>query len=176
AHPVVVTTKVGGFAPAEPAATPGGVEDLAVPGDPADAGVTVERTDGEAGDRAALEEAPVVVTGGRGLGGPEAFDAFVVPLADALQGAVGATRAAVDAGWRPYAEQIGQTGKTVAPDVYLSLGVSGAVQHLSGMNRSRTVVAIDHDPDAPIFAHCDVGVVADAHAFAPLLLAALAGD
>ncbi len=173
AAPAVVTTKVGAFAPADPAAAEGEVADLPLPADPAAPHVTVERTDAVAGDRVPLEEAPVVVTGGRGLGGAEAFDAWVVPLADALGGAVGATRAAVDAGWRPYDEQIGQTGRTVAPDVYLSLGVSGAVQHLSGMNRSGLIVAVDHDPDAPIFAHCDVGVVADAHAFAPALLAAL---
>lgn len=120
-----------------------------------------------------LDDAAIVVTGGRGVGSQQGFVATVEPLAAALGAAVGSTRAVVDAGWRPYDEQIGQTGASVAPDVYVALGVSGAVQHLSGMRGSRNVVAVDVDPDAPIFRHCDVGIVADLHDFVPALLAEL---
>lgn len=171
----VVTVKIGAFEPAEPAGA-GQVEPLAVAWDSADARVEVVAGGSVQGGKASLEEAPVVVAGGRGLGSPEAFERLVEPLAARLGGAVGATRAAVDAGWRPYEEQIGQTGKTVAPELYLALGVSGAVQHLSGMNRSRTIVAVDRDPDAPIFKHCDVGIVGDVHEVVPALLDALKDD
>jgi electron transfer flavoprotein alpha subunit len=170
----VTTVKIGAFEPAE-AGGVAAVEPLEVAWDAADARVEVIERGGSQGAKASLEEAPVVVAGGRGLGSPEAFERLVQPLADRLGGAVGATRAAVDAGWRPYEEQIGQTGKTVAPELYLALGISGAVQHLSGMNRSRTIVAVDRDPDAPIFKHCDVGIVGDVHEVVPALLAAL-GD
>ena len=119
-----------------------------------------------------LSEANLVVTGGRGLGSPEAFGA-VQELADLLGGAVGATRAVVDAGWRPYAEQVGQTGKTVQPQAYLALAVSGAVQHQAGMNKSRYIVAINKDAEAPIFRLSDYGIVGDVHQVLPALIEAV---
>jgi electron transfer flavoprotein alpha subunit len=123
-----------------------------------------------------LEEANIVVSGGRGVGSAEGFADLVLPLAERLGAGVGATRAVVDAGWRPYAEQIGQTGKTVAPDLYLALGISGAVQHLSGMNRSKVIVAVNKNADEPIFRVCDYGIVGDVHEVVPELLAALERD
>ncbi len=174
AEPVVVSVKPSAFPVADRAAETGTVEDVTVPFEPNDTRATTTARERAARVRVALEEADVVVCGGRGLGDGEAFERHVVGLADDLEGAVASTRAVVDAGWRPYAEQVGQTGKSVAPKLYVALAVSGAVQHLSGMNRSKVVVAVNKDPDAPIFKVADYGIVGDVREVVPALRTALA--
>lgn len=142
---------------------------------PADSMVRVTgRTPSVGGSRPDLAEAAVVVTGGRGVGGSEPF-AVVEQLADLLGGAVGATRAAADAGHYPHEYQIGQTGKTVAPQLYVALGVSGAIQHRAGMQTSKVIVAVNKDPEAPIFSLADFGVVGDLHTVVPAAIEAIRG-
>ena len=165
--PRLALVRSGTFEPVE-AGGEATVEDVAVElEDFSTRAVMVERAHAES-EGPSIEEADVIVAGGRGLGEPEKF-ALLEELAAALGGAVAATRAVVDAGWYPYATQVGQTGKTVAPKLYVACGISGAIQHKVGMQASGTIVAINKDPNAPIFEYADVGVVGDLHEIVPKL-------
>jgi len=150
------------------------VETMAVPDLGATAAAVVQNRFVEESDGPKLDEAAVVVSGGRGLGEADKYH-LIEDLAKALGGAAGASRAIVDAGWVPYSYQVGQTGKVVKPDVYIAAGISGATQHMVGMKGSKTIIAINKDSEAPIFSIADLGIVGDVHKVLPALLEALAG-
>jgi electron transfer flavoprotein alpha subunit len=160
----IITVKPNSAAPAE-ADGAGTVEEVSVSVSDAAKGATIVASQPrQATGRPELTEAAIIVSGGRGTGGN--FEP-VENLADALGAAVGASRAAVDSGWKPHSYQIGQTGKTVSPQLYLAAGISGAIQHRAGMQTSKTIVAVNKDPEAPIFELVDFGVVGDLHTVLP---------
>jgi electron transfer flavoprotein alpha subunit len=165
--PAVLSLRPNVF-PAQEAGGSAAVEDLAVAFDEADFRSAATEVSAAVQGKVELTEASVIVSGGRGLQSPENFKVRD-ELAAALGAAVGASRAVVDNGWRPHSEQVGQTGKTVAPNLYIALGISGAIQHLAGMRTSKVIVAINKDPDAPIFKSATYGIVGDVLEIVPAL-------
>lgn len=162
-----------GVVTAEPQAASGSLAPMPLPAATAKDVTVTSFTPAELGDRPALSAAKVVVAGGRGVGSEEGFHEVVEPLADSLGAAIGSTRDVVDEGWAPAASQIGQTGEHVSPDLYIGLGISGAIQHLSGMQTSGTIVVVNQDGDEAFFQIADLGVVGDLHEIAPALTEAL---
>ena len=171
--PALIAVRPKSFAAEPSGGGPAEVQNVGTPdaGRAADAKVLDHHVEEQQGPK--LEEATVVVSGGRGIGSADNYAPLVEELAKLLKGAWGASRAIVDAGWVPYALQVGQTGKTVKPKVYIALGISGATQHLVGMKNSDNIVAVNKDSEAPIFSVADLGIVGDVHKVVPKLIEAL---
>ena len=170
--PGLYVIRAKSFAPENRGGSAASVEEVAV-GDIGSAGkAKIVQSHVEARSGPKLDEAPVVVSGGRGLGQQDSYQ-MIEELARLLNGAPGASRAIVDAGWVPYAYQVGQTGKTVKPTVYIACGISGATQHMVGMKGAKNIIAINKDADAPIFTIADLGIVGDVHKVLPKLIEAI---
>ncbi|HVF78201.1 MAG TPA: electron transfer flavoprotein subunit alpha/FixB family protein [Solirubrobacteraceae bacterium] len=168
----IIIGRLNAFETAAPSDTAAEVEDVTVELSEASTRLTMVQRGEQRGADIDIEGANILVAGGRGLGKPEGFE-LCEALADALGGAVAATRAVVDAGWYPYSTQIGQTGKTVSPKLYLAAGISGAIQHKVGFQSSENIVAINKDSNAPIFEYSDLGIVGDLNKILPKLTEAV---
>ena len=171
--PAVIWLRARSFAPAPRRETAGEITQAALEIKTAPRTRIVERKREESAS-ARLEDARVIVSGGRGIGGPEPFTTELLPLADVMGAQIAASRAACDAGWVPPTWQVGQTGKKVAPDLYLAIAIAGASQHMAGISEAKNIVAINIDSDAPIFKHCQFGIVEDYRKVVPLLREKLA--
>jgi len=169
--PALIVTRPKAFSPEAVGGGTPVLTNVSMP-DAGRSSATITERNVEVSEGPDLEAAAVVVSGGRGLGSAEGFE-MIDELARLLQGAVGGTRAVVDAGWVPYSYQVGQTGKTVKPNLYIACAISGAMQHVVGMKGSSTIIAINKDPDAPIFGLVDLGIVGDVHKVVPQLIEAL---